>query len=152
MRARLPTLDLESAWFAAPRRMEAEQAAAKSLHRLLVEFDKGVESEQTVHPRSALNELIQQGRLVECDVRITDQEGPDNEPRFTAKGQARLVDDNAVRTDGLSGPSARLCTWRRPSCCGWCSRRWSSLAPAWGGTAHGLNRPGFPEAPLVERM
>lgn len=107
VRARLTTMDLESPWFAASRRKEAEQAAAEGLLRLLPGFDDGAEPEETVHPRSALNELVQQGHLAECDVRIIDSEGPGNAPVFTAEGRARLLDGATVQTEPASGPSKR---------------------------------------------
>ena len=112
VRARLETRDLETPWFRAPRRREAEHAAAEALLHLLPASDDAPDLDvgATANPRTLLNELVQHGELAACRVDVTGRSGPDHTPRFTAEGHARFPDGSEVRTAPFEGASKREAT------------------------------------------
>ncbi|HBQ15799.1 MAG TPA: hypothetical protein DEF51_33290 [Myxococcales bacterium] len=109
VRARLETCALETPWFRAPRRKEAEHAAAEALLHLLPASDDApdLDVSATANPRTLLNELVQSGELAACRVDVTGRSGPDHAPRFTAEGVARFPDGSEVRAAPFAGASKR---------------------------------------------
>ncbi|MEQ8454939.1 MAG: hypothetical protein RLO52_43880 [Sandaracinaceae bacterium] len=109
VRARLDARALETPWFRAARRKEAEHAAAEALLQLLPESDDAPDLDvgATANPRTLLNELVQHGELAGCRVDVTGRSGPDHAPRFAAEGHARFPDGTEVRTASHEGASKR---------------------------------------------
>lgn len=108
VRARLETCALETPWFRASRRKEAEHAAAEALlHLLPVSDDASHLDGASANPRTLLNELVQSGDLAACRVDVTGRSGPDHAPCFTAEGHACLPDGTEVRTAPHEGVSKR---------------------------------------------
>lgn len=107
VRARLETRALETLWFRAPRRKEAEHAAAEALLHLLPASDVAPDLDvgATANPRTLLNELVQHGELAACRVDVTGRLGSDHVPRFAAEGHARFPDGTELGTAPREGAS-----------------------------------------------
>jgi dsRNA-specific ribonuclease len=109
VRGWLDTLGLSSPWFRARRRKEAEQAAAEALLLLLPTSEDAPDADATAtaNPRTVLNELVQHGRLADCEMEVTSQRGTAHAPLFTAEGRATLLDGRVIRTAPCEGASKR---------------------------------------------